>query len=416
MEQFGIFKILSRFSIIGFAKDEIGITINRSGNRIEIGWGQPVQKMEITRRTYKKETKTRRFKKIFQIPDGVVLDEIKAMYDDEDSILKILMPKSVDGILGVRIEEVKEEEVGDYEAGDQIPHSAAKLKTLETGRNTELVEDSHGNEEDDTVNGEVLGENDKLEAFSEIEFVAEKLLKEIQKLKGIQIKDIDGDSNDNSESGQLEKEPTRKNVNGEIKVPKVRSMEGIEVAEDSSQGTARHQKEKQLNAEAHKGDIGTRIIKKPDIKTQAQASIDLQPQVLDRKLSQQNRQTQAEPKKQVTYKTVSKLKEPETDKELEDIESPYLQSPANEHEEKGAGKKGNNLQDEIKEAREKRKSIQNETGEDSSQEAKQEKKQDSKQFQMRTPIIIAGSALLASLVIVVFNLVKSKRQEKNRRG
>lgn len=107
------------------------------------------------------------------------------------------------------------------------------------------------------------------------------------------------------------------------------------------------------------------------------------------------------------------MKELETDKEPEDIGSPYLQRPANQHDEKGADRKGRSFQTkyEVKDAREECKS----THEDSSKEAKQEKKQDSKQLKMRTSIIIAGSALLASLVTVAFNLVKSKT-EKNVKG
>lgn len=86
--------------------------------------------------------------------------------------------------------------------------------------------------------------------------------------------------------------------------------------------------------------------------------------------------TRAELGKLETYRNTRELKEPE------DIEIPYLQSP------------------------------QKVTHQDSSKEAKQEKKQ----LKMRIPIIVAGSALVASLVIVVFSLVKSKKREKNMRG
>lgn len=400
----------SHFPVAGFARDDIVITINGSGTRIEISWGQPVQKMEITRWTYKKETETRRFKKIFRIPDGVILDEIKATYNDEKSILKILMPKLEEGILGVGIQEVKEQEAGKatFESQDSeaeaIPHTPTDLETPETGKETKLIEDTHGN-------GEFGGENAKQEAFSKIEYAAETTPEEIEKLKGNEMEDTDGGSNDYSESEQLETgatkateyEGTKENMNGQIKVPKVTSMEGIEVAEGTSQETANHQKEKEGNAKEHNGDMATMIKKKPDVKTQPQASIDQEQENFKR-----NRHTRAELGKPETYRNTRELKEPE------DIEIPYLQSPAHEHEEKEVDQKGKSSQtkDETKEAREECNSPQKVTHQDSSKEAKQEKKQ----FKMRIPIIVAGSALVASLVIVVFSLVKSKKREKNMRG
>lgn len=399
--------------LTGFAADDIVITINGSGTRIEIGWGKLVRKVEITGRMYKKETETRRFKKIFRIPDGVVLDEIKATYNDKESVLKISMPKLVHGMLGVRIEEVKEQEAGEATFGSQ-DYQEELLETLETGRKTNLVDDNHEKEDDDAANGEVEEKNVGPEAFHEREYVAEMPPEEIKKLKGNEMdQDIDGESNDDySERKQTVKvatktteyEATRENVNGEIKVPRVRSKEGIDVAE----GTANHQKEKRLDAGACDGDKATLINKTPYVKTRSKASMDREAQVLDHELSQPNRLTQAEPGTQETYKNIWELKELETDKG-----SPYLQSPAHQHEGKGVDQKGSSqTKDEIKDAREECKS----THEDSSKEAKQEKKQDSKQFKVRTPIIIAGSALLASLAIVVFNLMKSKRREKNMRG
>ena len=54
----------------------------------------------------------KRFRKFFCIPDGVVSDEIKTIFIEEESVLRIFMPKSVKGVSGVGVEEVKEEEIG----------------------------------------------------------------------------------------------------------------------------------------------------------------------------------------------------------------------------------------------------------------------------------------------------------------
>ena len=59
---------------------------------------------------FKKEVKIQDFRKKFKIPDGVVLDRIKATYNGKESILMIVMPKMTKGISGVGIEEVKEED------------------------------------------------------------------------------------------------------------------------------------------------------------------------------------------------------------------------------------------------------------------------------------------------------------------
>ncbi|XP_022143634.1 uncharacterized protein LOC111013495 [Momordica charantia] len=418
--------------LTGFSREDIGITINGTGTRIEIGWGQPVQRMEITRWMYKKETETRRFKKIFRIPDGVVLDEIKATYNDEESILKIVMPKLVDGILGVGIEEVKEQDVGEdaLESQDSEAEEIPEVtEGFETGRETKFVEDA--------ANGVFEGANATPEPSPKREYLAETTQEETEKLKGDEMEHIDGVSNHYSESEKSEKltteiaeAPKRWDnggiVDSEIIIPKVRSVKGIELDEGTSKGTANHQKEKgEPNSEAHNGSIATMTNKQPDIKIQSQAAVDRDTKVPDKpELSQPNGKIQAEHKiveqqgNKETYRSAWESKEFETNNEPEYIASPYLQSPEHEHEEKGVNQQGKSFQtqDEIKEAREESGSPQREKHEQSTKEAKQEKIQDSKQFKMRTPIIIAGSALLASLAIVVFNFVRSKKREKNMRG
>lgn len=58
---------------------------------------------------FKKELKTKGFLKEFRIPDGVVLDRIRAKYNEEDALLTIVMPKTEVGKRMREIEEVKEE-------------------------------------------------------------------------------------------------------------------------------------------------------------------------------------------------------------------------------------------------------------------------------------------------------------------
>ncbi|XP_044510865.1 enolase-phosphatase E1-like [Mangifera indica] len=94
----------------GFRRENIDIEINETGNRIAINGKKPVQEMVLKGWIMcRKEVEVRAFRKVFRIPERVKLDKIKANLNDETSTLKIVMPKSEKGVFGVGIEEVEEE-------------------------------------------------------------------------------------------------------------------------------------------------------------------------------------------------------------------------------------------------------------------------------------------------------------------
>ncbi|GAV59883.1 HSP20 domain-containing protein [Cephalotus follicularis] len=96
----------------GFRREDIDIQINEVGNQIAISGKKPVQEMVLSGWIMrKKEVEMRTFKKVFRIPDGVILDKIKAKFNDEESTLTITMPKLIQGICGVEIDEVKDEQI-----------------------------------------------------------------------------------------------------------------------------------------------------------------------------------------------------------------------------------------------------------------------------------------------------------------
>ncbi|KAK3043872.1 hypothetical protein RJ639_000571 [Escallonia herrerae] len=96
----------------GYKRKNIKIEINEDGTRIAVSGEKQVQETVIVGwRLYKKEMEMKGFTKAFKIPEGVVLDKIKAKYGEDESKLTISMPKLVKGITGVKIEEVKAEEV-----------------------------------------------------------------------------------------------------------------------------------------------------------------------------------------------------------------------------------------------------------------------------------------------------------------
>ncbi|XP_027367854.1 17.8 kDa class I heat shock protein [Abrus precatorius] len=91
----------------GYKKENIDITISKDGTQISVSGEKEVQEMQMIQ--FKKELKIKGFAKKFKIPDGVVLDRIKAKYNEEDALLTIVMPKGEMGKGGFGIEEVKEE-------------------------------------------------------------------------------------------------------------------------------------------------------------------------------------------------------------------------------------------------------------------------------------------------------------------
>ncbi|KAB2635262.1 hypothetical protein D8674_025796 [Pyrus ussuriensis x Pyrus communis] len=96
----------------GYRKERVCIDINEDGTQIGISGEKPVQEKVMSGWImHKKEVEMRGFRKVFRIPDGVVLDRIKAKFNVHESSLTIVMPKSVKGSRGVGIEEVKEDEV-----------------------------------------------------------------------------------------------------------------------------------------------------------------------------------------------------------------------------------------------------------------------------------------------------------------
>ncbi|KAM3361175.1 hypothetical protein P3S68_016029 [Capsicum galapagoense] len=95
----------------GYIQKNIKIDINEEGTIITIRGEKPIQETVLVGwKLIKKDVEIRKFSKAFKIPDGVILDKIKARFDEEKSILTVKMPKKVKGILGTEFVEVKEHE------------------------------------------------------------------------------------------------------------------------------------------------------------------------------------------------------------------------------------------------------------------------------------------------------------------
>ncbi|KAH9620326.1 hypothetical protein KSS87_001149, partial [Heliosperma pusillum] len=93
----------------GYRWESIKIDINDDAI-LTITGEKPVQEMLMGGVTiHKKEMVIKKFSKGFQIPNGVILDRVKANFNEFDSTLTIYMPKFKKGIVGGNIQEIKEE-------------------------------------------------------------------------------------------------------------------------------------------------------------------------------------------------------------------------------------------------------------------------------------------------------------------
>ncbi|RVX13187.1 hypothetical protein CK203_018025 [Vitis vinifera] len=102
----------------GYQKEKLKIDKNEDGTQIAVS-GEKVGSTSLQpfrRMAFRATPQVTKFRKVFWIPDGVVLDQIKAKFNEKESVLWIFMPKSVTEVsgvgVGVGVEEVKEEEIG----------------------------------------------------------------------------------------------------------------------------------------------------------------------------------------------------------------------------------------------------------------------------------------------------------------
>ncbi|RVX13189.1 hypothetical protein CK203_018027 [Vitis vinifera] len=96
----------------GYEVQKIGTLIKEDTIQIAAGGEKAVRRWMKVSVVVEPVTGVKKLRKHFWIPDGVVSNKIKTKFNEEESVLSILMPKSVRGVSGVGVEEVKEEEIG----------------------------------------------------------------------------------------------------------------------------------------------------------------------------------------------------------------------------------------------------------------------------------------------------------------
>ncbi|KAK6131047.1 hypothetical protein DH2020_035210 [Rehmannia glutinosa] len=138
----------------GYKRENIKIDINEDGTSIAIsGERQVKETVMVGWKVYKKDTEIKEFKKVFKIPDGVILDQIKANYNEDESTLTITMPKKVKGIKGTSIEEIKEKQELVTKQG------SANLQIVDEKNQISGTSHQENNEKSKAKNGDGTGNN-----------------------------------------------------------------------------------------------------------------------------------------------------------------------------------------------------------------------------------------------------------------
>ncbi|KAF7812829.1 microtubule-associated protein futsch isoform X3 [Senna tora] len=188
----------------GYKRKNIEIKISEDGKEISISGEKPIQEMlMIGWVMMKNQVEILGFKKVFKIPNGVVLDWIKAKYNEDESILKIVMPKVMKRIYGVQIEEVimgeeygessqKDSEVGGNESILEKEQGLSNKKLLEASNGEIIVDTSQrGTKKHRFEIGDGFEAMRNLELGNEEDQHSQKKLKEpINQIQPLKDKDV----------------------------------------------------------------------------------------------------------------------------------------------------------------------------------------------------------------------------------
>ncbi|KAL8215605.1 hypothetical protein R6Q57_022442 [Mikania cordata] len=137
------------FHLKGYTQANIKVSlveINGDGCGITISGQKPFQEMlMVGGRVVKKDIETRGFQKSFKVPKTVVLDQVNARFNKNESELVIRMPKATKGLIGDRLEELKAEEIRLEPA--KVLHVYTNEELLE--QETQEVRNDNDSKEDD---------------------------------------------------------------------------------------------------------------------------------------------------------------------------------------------------------------------------------------------------------------------------
>ncbi|KAM1135938.1 hypothetical protein ACFX2B_033705 [Malus domestica] len=408
----------------GYRRERVYIDINEDGTQIGISGEKPVQEKVMSGWImYKKEVEIRGFRKVFRIPDGVVLDRIKAKFNVHESSLTIVMPKSVKGIRGVGIEEVKEDEADTGKQQQKQPSAAEEVPVKYGFRGK--IEGEIGETEKTKVE-----ENRRTDAKgvdedgSKKEVVADGVIG--KDTRGSTVKEEAKDSK--AQSMQHRTKSVSEN-NEESKVAKVEEAdvilkEKVGRKEFETDQTVANRVTKRENAEV------TREVNKPSQENQVTAMHDTAEENSSelQKLEApkagieehvRSRQESSESSKQTEDTTATQQEaQVQREKNADGIrrEGDAVQLPKHESIKEGQGSGVQEIAKNEEHNKEKEEDESSEMEEQSDVDDKksnddQEKKDGMEKSNLLcSPFIIAGSALIVSLVMLAINRIRTRKR------
>ncbi|XP_021820429.1 meiosis-specific nuclear structural protein 1-like [Prunus avium] len=382
----------------GYRRQHIEIDINEDGTQIAISGKKPVQeKVMIGWMMYKKEVEIGSFRKVFRIPDGVVLDRIKAKFKEHESTLTIVMPKSEKGIREVEIEEVKDDGVDKGLETQQMAQPAAEEVPEKDGSRGKVeVEFGEAEKKKMEENRRIKGKEVDEEG-SKKEIVAD----------GVLGKDMSGGKNqEEARASKIQSmQETEKSVSKNREEPKMARIAKIEEADGVEKETVAR---KELGTEQIVTDY--KVPKSEDAKETMKEDKSTQVSQEVAKPSQETQATQigrtgAEAEgleDDVHSRRESQEAQAQQIETTEgDVAQPQKQEPV-----KGEGSHGN----EIQEAGTNEEHMKEKEVEKSSDDLEETPPRLEKSNLLCSPFIIAGSALIVSLVMVAINRIRTRKR------
>ncbi|PSS19496.1 HSP20-like chaperone protein [Actinidia chinensis var. chinensis] len=402
----------------GYKREFIKIEINEDGTRIAVSCEKPVEEIVMVGwKVYKKETEMRGFKKAFKIPHGVILDKIKAKLDEEECILTISMPKSMKGMVGICVEEVKDDQgvekwVGESSEKEEEGGSMEASQENTTGEeveNEERIESSMLKEvedQDQEEKEEIQRKENGVEVKEEVE--------EVKDDQGVE-KWVGESSEKEEEGGSME--ASQENTTGE----EVENEERIESSMLKEVEDQDQEEREEIQRKENGVEVKEEVLKQETKKRENE-------QVESGKLEEkgleehENIKETMESTKNVPHEVIQEkeIKKDKWDQELESFSRPK-QVIEQDQEVRGKEETDQERESDIEEKEdddeeeEKEKERGLVKGQEEAHRGEPLGREREKRSRLSVPII-AGSAFLVSIIVLVIQLIRTQNPQARKKN
>ena len=389
----------------------------------------------------KKEVELKGFVRAFQIPSGVVLDKIKAKFNEQESILTILMPKLAKGIRGGGIEEVNEEKVVDRDTDKEVGETSHVMEKMVDEEMSKNEISTNVLEKDNVVGGDTNYENAKEPKQGTTQITTKSVVEEEQKIgksneteaKEKVVVSYKEPKTEDSEEKAMDQEYD--DVKSSEETEKDKGKAESQIAEDEATKEAYYKKPSTIrpNEETKQGrELVMPEVKKPLIESHAIKQQTQKPKVHESGDIGMDSNDSYKPDQIIEkMKSIDSLEKVENEL-LEDIEAITCSSKP---ESDGLPKQGlEECRNDTTVPREKeRRKIENEVqettkvGEEHADQDKKanvhesyqkeetreekQKKPYSRKIMLCKPCVIAGSSIIVSLVVIAIHWIRSRKRE-----